>query len=564
MTSYILRDEMPEQVRNELSAYPKLLQELLFYRGIDTGKDAEAFMHPDYEKGTYAPFLLKDMEKAVKRILEAIEKEEKIVIFSDFDADGIPGAVIANDFFQKIGYENYSVVIPHRNTEGFGLNERVVKECIDEKVCLVVTIDCGMGDSEHIAGLKKGGVDTIVTDHHRPNHQVPPAVAIVNPNQDGDEYPNKALCGAGVIFKVVQGLLEKGNFDISQGWDKWLLDMVGIATLSDMVSLTGENRVFAQYGLLVLRKSRRIGLRALLQKARVNQTYLTEDDVAFMVTPRINAASRMDEPEIAFRLLATTDHTEAEELVKHLDELNNKRKGAVAAMSKDIHKRIAKRETMPDVLVIGDPHWKPGLLGLAATKAVELYKRPVFVWGRGDAKVIKGSVRSYNGADVVALMHSTQELFLEYGGHTKSGGFSTTVEHIVQLEEKINDLYTDTASSPEEEVFVDATASLDDVSWQTYDTLAKLQPFGMDNSKPLFLFEAVSVFKVEHFGKEQNHLKYIFQNSAGDFISAIQFFFDPDSEVAQVKAGDTINLLAHIEKSVFGGRPEVRLRIVDI
>ena len=428
-----------------------------------------------------------------------------------------------------------------------------------------------MGDSEHVGRLQESGIDVIITDHHKPTHEVPSAYAIVNPNKDDDDYPNKALCGAGVAFKLVQALITKlstFNFELSTripaGWEKWLLDMVGIATLSDMVSLSGENRMLAYYGLLVLRKSPRIGVRKLLQKLRINQKYITEDDVAFMITPRINAASRMDEPEAAFRLLSTCDESEAEMLVAHLDELNNKRKGAVSAMSKEIHKRVAQKDELPDVLVVGDPHWKPGLLGLAATKAVEFYKRPVFVWGRGDADVIKGSARSYNGVDVVRLMSATRETFLEYGGHTKSGGFSVALEQVAYLETHLNDVFTAENATETEDMQADAILSLDDVTWKLYDDIAQLQPFGMDNPKPVFRFEQVPVVERDTFGKEKNHLKLIFQNSSGSFIQAIQFFYDADGALAQVAKGDTITMLAHVEKSVFGGKPEVRLRVIDL
>ncbi len=565
MKGYTIAPEPDRDTAEELAEYSPLLQTLLFHRQIRTQQDAKAFTVPLWERDVHDPFLLSDMEKTVGRIFEAMERGERISLFSDFDADGIPAAVVMHDFFKKAGYENVSVTIPHRNIEGFGLNNDAISKFIGDGTKLLITLDCGMGDSVHVARAQENGIDVIVTDHHLPNHDVPNAYATVNPNNTGDTYPNKNLCGAGVAFKIVQALVAKKPESVPVGYEKWLLDMVGIATLSDMVSLTGENRAFAHYGLIVLRKSPRVGLRALFSNQRINQRQLTEDDVVFSITPRINAASRMDAPELAFELLATDDEARAEALTRHLDTINNERKGAVAQMSKEIHAKLGDTHESP-VLVVGNTHWRPGLLGLAATRAVEVYGRPAFIWGRGEAAVIKGSVRSDGQTDVMLLMQETKELFLEFGGHKHSGGFSITVENLVKLPDALNEAHAriTTHVQDEGEVLVDAALSLDDVNSHTLTTISKLSPFGAGNPKPVFVFENVQVSGIEWFGKEKNHIKLLFRAPGGGRVSAIQFFAKGGAELEGIREGQTLTLLGSLEKEQYGRGNGTRLRLVDV
>lgn len=296
MKKYSIKGPIPTKVKDSLSAYPKLMQELLFYRGIETVSAADEFLNPDYEKHIHDPFLIKDMDKAVKRILLAIKNNEKIVIYSDYDCDGIPGGVILHDFFKKIKYKNVSNYIPHRNDEGYSLNIGAIKEFSKEGAKLIITVDCGITDVKEVDVANNLGIDVIITDHHLVPKILPKAYAILNSKQEDDTYPYDMLCGAGVAFKLVQGLLAKGDFGITPGWEKWLLDMAGLSTIADMVPLTGENRVIAYFGLKVFRKSPRPGVQELCRKAKVRLHNVTEDDIGFMVAPRINAASRMGKP----------------------------------------------------------------------------------------------------------------------------------------------------------------------------------------------------------------------------------------------------------------------------
>jgi single-stranded-DNA-specific exonuclease len=336
MSKYSTADTPLEDIKENLKVYSELTQTLLFNRNITSEEEAEIFLNPDYERDIYDPFLIMGMERAVERILSAIENEEKIVIYGDYDCDGIPGSVVLHDFFKKIGYKDFENYIPHRHEEGYGFHAHAVEEFAKEGVGLVITVDCGITDVDAVKRADELGIDVIITDHHLPQETLPPAFVILNSKQKEDTYPDDMLCGAGVAWKLVQALLARGRkekiFDVSDGWEKWLLDMAGLSTIADMVPLLKENRALAHFGLKVLRKSPRPGLQKLLRKAKVAQVHLTEDDVGFMIAPRINAASRMDVPMEAFRLLSTDDEIVAGELSEHLHNINNERKLSVAVM----------------------------------------------------------------------------------------------------------------------------------------------------------------------------------------------------------------------------------------
>lgn len=549
--------------QNILDNYSPLINRLLENRGLLSSEEASAFIAPNYETQLHDPRLLNDIELAVERIKSAIEKEEKIVIFSDYDCDGIPGAVVLHDLFKAIPYENFSNYIPHRHYEGFGLSIEAVEKIAKEGGKLIITIDCGTTDIEAVEKAKELGIDVIITDHHEPGEVLPEAVAIVNPKLG--KYPFTELCGAAVAFKLAQVVLEELDHTLTPGQEKWWLDMVGIATIADMVPLVGENRVFAHYGLHVLKKSRRPGLQQLLQKNRVNQRFLTEEDIGFTIGPRINAASRMDNPEDAFNVLTAQDVAEAGAYVDHLEKLNTERKTMVAQMTKDLHKRLHKLTDIPEVIVLGNPEWRPSLVGLAANKLAEEHSKPVFLWGKDGNGVYKGSCRSGGGISVVELMRASTDVFLEHGGHHFSGGFSIKDDAIFNFGEKLNEAFAalGEAAAIKEEVLVDEILSLDEVTYKLAEELTALAPYGTGNEKPLFAFKDVVPRKVEQFGKGKEHLKLTYETD-NNSVEAISFFATEDSFTKKPSSETSHTLIGHVEKSFFMGRQQLRIRIVDI
>ena len=551
-----------------------LIDFLLEKRGVKSLEEKNEFLNPDYENHTHDPFLLKDCEKSVDRIYKAVKNGERIAVFSDYDADGIPGAVIAKDFFEKIGYKNFEIYIPHRHDEGFGLNSNAIDEIVERGAKLLITIDCGVADAKEISYAQSKNLDVVITDHHLPQEDVK-AFAVVDHKQKDCKYPDKNLCGSAVFFKIVQGFFKKygKKFNIPVGTEKWFLDMVAIATLSDMVALTGENRALAYYGLVVMRKTPRAGLNALFKKLYIDKKNITEDDIGFSITPRINAASRMGTPDDAFNLLSAKDGDDVEILAEKLEHVNNERKGTVAALVKEVRKIINERSVDPStplrarkIIVLGNPNWRPSLLGLAANTFAGEFSCPVFLWGRDGDNMIKGSVRSGGGANVMEIMQNVRSGVLsDFGGHTMSGGFTVEKESVALLEKELEIAFANIVEVKKEvlpEQNFDLEIAIDDVSNDLYMAISKLAPFGMDNPKPIFLFRNVLIISVKKFGKEKNHMEVILKKTRGQ-VKAIQFFTDEDI-FKKLEGEKSFSFTGAIEKSTFGGRTELRVRILEL
>ncbi len=422
---WLVRSPLSKTIEKKLAGFPELVRTLLYYRGVETAEAAVAFLNPDYATSIHDPFLMKDMDKGVERILKAISDKEKIVIFGDYDADGVPGTAIIASFFKQIGFTNFTPYIPDRHLESYGLNSSQVEKFAADGVTLIITVDCGITAVAETARAKELGVDVIITDHHLPQEKLPAAVAIIDPKRADCDYPCKVLCGAGVAFKLVQGLLARGNFNVIPGWEKWLLDLVAISTVSDMVPLSGENRVLVKFGLVVLNKTRRPGLLSLLVALKLKPGTITEDDIGFMIGPRINSASRMTHGSEAYELLMTNDWAVGRTIATNLEKNNKARKVMVEKIMKTVIDQFDGQE-LSGVVVTGDDDWGLGVLGLASARITEKFGRVSFVWGKNGDGLIKGSCRSDGSVSVVELMQAAGGLdfFAGLGGHIHAGGFS--------------------------------------------------------------------------------------------------------------------------------------------
>ncbi|MFA6519324.1 MAG: single-stranded-DNA-specific exonuclease RecJ [Candidatus Paceibacterota bacterium] len=580
-----LHDPLDDTVRAELSAYDDLTAALLARRGVVTKEDAEKFLNPSYDLHLHDPLLMTDMRKAAERFARAILSQEKIAVWSDYDCDGIPGGVLLHDFLKKVeaNFENY---IPHRHEEGYGMNVAGIEKLAKGGAKLIVTVDSGITDIEPIARAKELGMEVIVTDHHLPGEKLPDAFAILNPNAREDEtYPFKSLCGSGVAWKLVVATIQimKGlpgtKSDLVPGWEKWLLDMVGLATIADMVPLVGENRLLATYGLLVMRKSPRIGLQKLLRGMRVNQRSITEDDIGFMIAPRVNAASRMGEARDAFQLFTTTDESEADALAKKLEAANRQRKAAAGAITRAVHTRLKERGEPRAIIALGDPEWRPSLLGLVAGNIADEYERPVFLWGREGNMSLKGSFRSGGFTQTMELLRATENVFAQFGGHAAAGGFTVLDTEVFFLEDRLNATYEQLAPLEQDDDLslmgrADAIITPLEATLAYLKKVERLAPFGMSNPKPVFLLREVAVREVSRFGKAQEHLKLKIEvNDGNESIDAVTFFVK--GAIARTAdalvRGSRANLLAHLERDTFsrGNPPQrgpfgVRLRLLDI
>ncbi len=565
-----LHAPIDKEIRETLSAYDDLFASLLVRRGITTAKEAAAFLNPSYDAHLHDPMQMKNMPAAAARLARALEKGEYIAVWSDYDADGIPGGVILHDFLKK-AQAHFTNYIPHRALEGYGVNTDGVEKLARAGVTLLITVDSGITDNAALAYAKERGIDVIVTDHHEPSDTLPDVFAVIDPKQEGETYPFRDLCGAALAWKLVCATLThpfptRKNF--TEGWEKWLLDMAGFATISDMVPLLGENRVLAKYGLLVMRKARRLGLAALCRVARVSPRTLSEDDVGYVLAPRVNAASRMGDPLDAFHLFTTTDESEAQELAKKLEAANRRRRAASAAITRAVHARVrdrGDRENLPPVLVLGDPTWSPSLLGLVASTVAEEYGRPVFLWGREKFEEIKGSCRSDGSTNVLELMNSARDVFLHYGGHTVSGGFTLDPRAVSALEEKLVGAFCTLARETRDPVLLraDAELTLSRVNHALLAHLDQLAPFGEGNAKPLWLFRNVILQKVLWFGKNEEHVRLIVAD-AGVSHNAVAFFAKHSlrKKVRDLSLPARVTLLAHVERDTFLYKNALRLRVV--
>ncbi|MFA6404818.1 MAG: single-stranded-DNA-specific exonuclease RecJ [Candidatus Paceibacterota bacterium] len=618
---YLIYRQLSNDEQKKLNSFSPLIAHLLFHRGVIDSVSADKFLNPDYDRDIHDPTLLKDADKSADRIIQGIKKDEKIAIYADYDADGIPGAAIWHDFFDRIGFKNFIIYIPHRHDEGFGMNVEAVEQLNDAEVKLIITVDCGISDVCPVAKANELGIDVIITDHHESPSKMPKAFAIVDHKQDDCNYPDKNLCGAGIAYKLIQLILSKERFGLKDGLEKWLLDLVGMATLSDMVPLTGENRVFAHYGLTVLKKGHRKGLRRLFEKLRIEQRHINEDDINFMITPRINAASRMGMPRDAFNLLIAKNDEEADKYAEHLDHINSKRKTAVAVLVKEVKKIIHERfldvsllktdengqdttsfgdeshlrqladkspqevcpahshkglilsnTKLPNVIVLGNPNWRPSLLGLVANSCVQEFDRPVFLWGRDGDNTIKGSCRSRGNTSVVEIMKAVPEgIISQFGGHKNSGGFAVFDDKIYFLDKYLNEAFELLIKKSKEqenvdilEKYIDAELSIDEVNIDLYNEIAKLAPFGSGNHKPAFLFRKIKPVSIKRFGKGNEHIRMDFSRSNRTKISAISFFGIENEWNNIVRENESIDLVASLEKSWYRNSPELRLKVIDV
>lgn len=546
----------------------------MYFKGYN--KEFLEFLFPDFESTLHDPFLMKDMQKAVDRVVKAILNKEKICVYGDYDCDGVPGTALVRDFFEAIEYTNVTYYIPDRHKEGYGLNFKAIEKLAEESVKLLITIDLGTTNVKEVEYANGLGIDTIITDHHLPiqsedGELLPRAFAIINNKQASCAYPDKNLCGSGTVWKLVHALIiyneEHKLWNLGRGVHKWLLDLVGIATIADMVPLIGENRTLAIYGLHVLQKTRREGLRTVLKNAKVELEKLKEDDVAFGIAPRVNAASRMDHPVQALNMFSQEVKLGLDS-AHHLELLNQTRKENVASIMRKVHRLLDERlleGNLPKVVVIGDSEWAPGILGLVSSAITEKYGVTSFVWGKGeDEEIFKGSCRSAGDIHLVKLMTEHTQLFHHFGGHEEAGGFAIHFNNIHTLEQKLNQskildkclLENPSLGEGAEGRRGLFEIDLEDVTSEFMAGLSLLGPFGVGNKKPVFKIKNIDKFEMQRFGKKGEHLKIILMSRTTK-REAVKFFVDAQEEQ---KLADAVRELTFtLEPGYRSGPPRLKV-----
>ncbi len=599
----------------------EVMRRLLARRGLLTKSEIDAFLSPSYELLVRDPFEIKGMKEGAERVVKALRGNEKLCIYSDYDCDGIPGGAVLSDFFDHIGYTNRVHYIPHRHKEGYGLNKGAIDKLVTEGVALMITVDNGITNVEEVAYAQGKGIDVILTDHHLPLREevsvkskklgkqiLPQAFTVINSKRDDCEYHDEMLCGCAVAWKLSCAILSllrndkiaHDNFqEVSSkkqdarkstnkkikskeifspeyevilekvrntkvGWEKWWLDLVAISTIADMVPLVKENRALAYFGMKVLHKSSRPGLQKLLALSKTKQAKLTATDIAFTIAPRVNAASRMSDPILGYQMLRNGNAADSIAAAEELEKLNTLRKDTVKGIKKEV--MGYDLDIHDHVVVIGNISWGPGVLGLIAQEVFDETGKPTFVWGAGEQEhEYKGSCRAPEHVDLVALMSAAAPgTFLGFGGHAAAGGFSVAKEKVEALSAALNAAYEKLELShdvPEVEVFVDSVLSFDSVNLKLHKELEKLEPCGEGNPKPLFAFVSEGVLSLREFGKTGGHFELLYAKTGGDTVKTI-YFFGEEEKLALARGKHT--LIAELEESHFGWKPELRLRVVDI
>lgn len=477
-----------------------LAAQLVYERGIKDQTSLQAFLQPSLDQ-LHDPYLLHDMEKAVERIRRAIEDYEMILIYGDYDADGMTSAAILKETLEELGAE-CQVYLPNRFTDGYGPNTSVYKYFIEQQgVSLIVTVDNGVAGHEAIAYAQAQGVDVVVTDHHSLQPTLPEAYAIVHPEHPEGEYPFQHLAGCGVAFKLACALLEQVQVEF--------LDLVAIGTIADMVSLTDENRVMVQYGLSLLKQTERIGLQELLNLAGVQPTDVDEDTIGFQIAPRLNALGRLDDPNPAVELLTGFDEEEVQAIAQMVDEKNTERKMVVQAIYEEAKSMITPEQP---VQVLAKEGWNPGVLGIVAGRLLEELQQPVIVLSIEDGRA-KGSARSVEAVNIFEALKDHQELFIAFGGHAGAAGMTLEVDRLPDLTAVLSAYILENGldKGSKSRLILDEELDLEELSLDTLKSLDRLKPYGMHHAKPLFYLKDFQVESVRSMGQDGNHLKFRIQ-----------------------------------------------------
>lgn len=566
---------------------PTAIVRLLWNRQLRTQEQIDNFLNPDYSQGLHDPFLFKDMTTACEIIFKAIEAQKNIVIHGDYDADGVCAAAILVTTLKKFGAKNVSVFIPHREIDGYGLNTNTVNNFKEQRIDLIITCDCGVSNVEEIKLAKSYGMQVIITDHHSIPAVVPPADAIIHAKMPKEIYPSKDICGAAAAFKLAQGLLKEHKESHTalpdgqphEGFEKWMLDLVAIATIGDMVPLLGESRTLTRYGISVLNKTRNLGLQKLLIAANIadengksKKGQYNAFTVGFQIVPRLNAAGRMDHANTAYGLLVAEDEAEAEKLATQLCKNNSERQKITEQMTSQAIKQIEEsgQKDNPFLFVLGED-WGIGVLGLIAGRLKDKYYRPVMVMGQSNGEIY-GSGRSIREFNMIRAMQSSAELFDKFGGHPQACGFTlkspeiyeqfkATMIKLAEEETRGLDLMP--------QINIDAEVDLDEVDWKLYDMLEKFEPFGQANEEPAYLACGLTITSISPVGQDGKHLRLLLKHNSHVIRKTIGFGLGdpnrhPDNWKEKLKAGDKIDMVFSLSVNEWNGNRELEMSIEDI
>ena len=533
----------------------------IFERLTEKRHLTDDFLHPQYEKRT-DPFTLHDMDKAIARIKQAIEAQEKILIYGDYDVDGVTASTVMADTLTLAGInpDHIEIMLPDRFADGYGMSPKLITRATDHKITLVITVDCGSRNHAIIDELNTRGIDAIVTDHHETDTDMPEAIAIINPHRkDHPTATLQNLAGVGVAFKLAEALVQEHL--IQKGQEKWLLDLVLLGTICDSMLITGDNRRLCYYGIKVLEKTRRPGLQELMRRAGVKS--INAESIGFQIGPRLKAAGRLDTAELSLNLLCAKNPLDAAPLAEKLEELNKKRKIEQRAATKEIE----ERGITEDPVIIETGKWHEGILGIVAGRLVDEYHKPAFVLTELADNLYKGSGRSFGDFNLASALEYTKDSIIGGGGHAGAAGVKIEGGNLYQFREQINDYYR-SLHLPDQSKYLTQHADLDladfsELSLNLLEELKQLEPYGSGNEEPIFRLKNVDLASVTRMGADRNHLRLDLRDRNGKYLKLIAFYA-PEEWLNLDPEEDYIEPLVKLIENNFNGVKSLEACLIDL
>ena len=531
--------------------------QLLLQRKIETYEQAKKFFNPSL-KDLHNPFEMKDMDKAVQRILQAIENQENILIYGDYDVDGTTAVSLFYLFLSEL-YNNVTCYVPDRYKEGYGVSFQGINYASDNNISLIITLDCGIKAIDKVDYAKEKGIDVIVCDHHTPSSELPKAVAILNPKQKDCSYPYDELCGCGIAFKLAQAInivLERPESFVFK-----YLDLVAIAIAADIVPVTGENRILLAQGLSLINEKPSIHVRKLLQTAK--QPYTTTD-LVFVVAPRINAAGRIAHANLVIELLTQKQEKEIISKAYEIEYLNDKRKRLDEEITQEALVQIVEnQEENKKTTVVFQPFWHKGVIGIVASRLIENYYRPTLVFTKNEDKLV-ASARSVSGFNIYSALEACQEYLEQFGGHKYAAGLTIKEENYNKFKEAFERIVSQTIDKEllEQRINIDLEIKLEDVSSIFFETLKRFAPFGPENMTPVFLSKGVKAKEFRVVG-DGSHLRIVLTNIE-ETVSFVAIGFGLAEKKTLLKKGQPFDIVYQLEENIWNGRASIQMRIKDI
>ncbi len=564
----------PAVSKEVLEQFPELrslVVQLLHNRGVDNASRAETFLNPDYHN-LYNPFLFSEMQVAVDRVWEAIKNKEKILVYADYDADAVTANAVLQQTFRYLDVEVASY-IPDRFTEGYGLNLEAFQKIKDQGVQLVITVDCGTNSADVADFCRDNGIDLIITDHHEITGEKPKPLALINPKNPDEQYPDDQITGVGVAYKLAKALLMQAENVIEQKqisaedyqpeWDKWLLDLVAIGTVADCHSLMGENRILVKFGLKVLPKTKWLGLRQLIENAGIDilKDAIDSQTIGFTIAPRINAAGRLEHADVALALLTATDFAEAITLANRLEDINRRRRDLTNRLVSEA-KEQAELLSDKKVLLLHSDGWPKGLVGIVAGRIADLYHRPAIILERGELEST-GSARVGNSSfNIVECLKAVQHRLVKFGGHKQAAGLTAKTAELSELYTEILK-YADEHPTPDgpPTLEIDASLAEEDLTLTVFDDICQLEPYGAGNTRPIFSLEDCRIISYKTVGSEQQHLqmKVMLGEAMLDCIGFSMGYLAPRLDV-----GNKLSIAGELMADTWQGLKKLKMRLLDI